>query len=76
MREPEGALRPLETWPTQPDFVEFWPAGTLASGRFRCTACGNAADVKFVVPRCLMCGERLWEREESSGYVEVAGLLG
>jgi len=53
------------------DYVEFWPAGTIASGRFRCTACGNAADVKFVVPRCLMCGERLWEREESSGYAAI-----
>jgi hypothetical protein len=75
MREPERALRPLESGPER-DYVEFWPSGTLASGRFHCTACGNVADVKFVVPRCLLCGERLWEREESSGYVEVAGPLG
>ena len=54
------------------DYVEFWPAGTMATGRFRCTGCGVAITVKVVVPRCLTCGERLWEREESSPYAEVA----
>jgi rRNA maturation endonuclease Nob1 len=43
----------------------------MATGRFRCTACGNAVTVKMVVPRCELCGERLWEREESSPYAEV-----
>jgi hypothetical protein len=71
MREPEQTLRPLGSGVTERDYVEFWPAGTMAKGRFRCTACGNAVDVKFVVPRCQLCQEGLWEREASSGYVEV-----
>jgi hypothetical protein len=62
MREQQQAVRP------QPEYVEFWPAGTIASGRFCCTACGNAVNVKHVLPRCLLCGEGLWEREESSPY--------
>ena len=53
------------------DYVEFWPAGTVARGRFRCTGCGAAVSVKVVVPRCLTCGERLWEREASSPYARV-----
>jgi hypothetical protein len=27
---------------TADDYVEFWPAGTLAKGCFRCVACGYA----------------------------------
>ena len=45
-------------------YVEFWPAGVIASGRFVCTACGNGVSVRQVLPRCLLCGERLWERVE------------
>jgi hypothetical protein len=44
------------------EFVEFWPAGTLAKGWFVCTACSNAVSVQYVLPRCFVCGERLWER--------------
>ena len=43
-------------------YVEFWPAGTIARGWFVCTACSNTVTVHHVVPRCLVCGERLWER--------------
>ena len=50
------------------EYVEFWPAGALASGRFCCTACGNAVNVRNSLPRCLMCGARLWERQETSAY--------
>ena len=64
MREPLQAVGAV----TDRDYVEFWPAGTVASGRFRCTACANSSEVKFVLPRCPSCGERLWEREESSAY--------
>jgi hypothetical protein len=71
MREPEQTLRPLESGATERDYVEFWPAGAMAKGRFRCTACGNGVDVKSVVPRCQLCGEGLWEREESSPYLKV-----
>jgi hypothetical protein len=42
--------------------VEFWPAGVATSGWFLCAACGNAVIVRQVLPRCMLCGERLWER--------------
>ena len=59
---------PARTWPAVDagDYVEFWPAGTTAKGRFRCTACGNEINARFVLPRCMLCGERLWERPEPS----------
>jgi hypothetical protein len=67
MRE-QDAARPRLGLVDEREYVEFWPAGTIASGRFCCTACGNAVNVKNFLPRCLMCGERLWERAESSAY--------
>jgi hypothetical protein len=67
MTEPRNALRTVAAVGER-DYVEFWPAGAVASGRFRCTACGNASHVKFVLPRCQSCGERLWERDESGAY--------
>jgi hypothetical protein len=45
-------------------YVEFWPAGVVARGRFVCTGCGSGVNVRQVLPRCLLCGERLWERVE------------
>jgi len=68
MREPERALRPVTAGAEERDYVEFWPAGAVATGRFRCTACGSATEVKYVVPACPQCSERLWEREASSPY--------
>jgi hypothetical protein len=50
------------------DYVEFWPAGTLAKGQFACTACGNRVTVHQVLPRCMVCGERLWERADWSPF--------
>jgi hypothetical protein len=59
----ESLARTDRISPAAPDeFVEFWPAGTRAKGRFRCTACGNAITVREVLPRCAVCNERLWER--------------
>ena len=49
------------------DYVEFWPAGVATSGWFLCTACGNTVIVRQVLPRCMLCGERLWERAQASG---------
>jgi hypothetical protein len=46
------------------EYVEFWPAGIATIGRFCCAACGNTVNVRMVLPRCMMCGERLWERAE------------
>jgi hypothetical protein len=71
MREPERTLYAVQSGSSARDYVEFWPAGTVAQGRFRCTACATSTEVKFVLPRCRQCGERLWEREESSPYAGV-----
>ena len=65
----QQTLRSVGSGVTEREYVEFWPAGTVAKGRFRCTACGTPTDVKFVLPRCASCDARLWEREESSPYV-------
>jgi hypothetical protein len=46
------------------EYVEFWPAGTFAKGQFCCAACGNRVSVHQVLPRCFVCGERLWERPD------------
>jgi hypothetical protein len=67
MREPQTGLRAVGTV-TEREYVEFWPAGAVAKGLFRCTACGGAIHVNYVVPACPQCGERLWEREDSSAY--------
>jgi hypothetical protein len=72
MREPENPLYAVESGGSARDYVDFWPAGAVAKGYFRCTACGASTNVKFVLPRCEECGERLWEREESSPYAGVS----
>lgn len=69
MREPQHLRVVVSTR----EFVEFWPAGAVAAGRFRCAACGDAMHVKYVVPACPTCGERLWEREDSSAYAGAGG---
>jgi hypothetical protein len=46
------------------DYVEFWPAGALAQGQFSCTACGNRVTAHQVLPRCMVCGEGVWERAD------------
>ncbi|HEX9380336.1 MAG TPA: hypothetical protein VF891_02475, partial [Gaiellaceae bacterium] len=62
MKEPEHAVQPQRGTATAREYVEFWPAGAMATGRFHCTACGNAVSVRRALPRCMLCGERLWER--------------
>ena len=54
----------------QDEYVEFWPSGTLAKGQFSCTACGNRVTVRQTLPRCMVCGERLWERADWSPFVQ------
>ena len=54
------------------EYVEFWPAGTHAKGCFRCAACGTAVTVLQVLPRCSVCGERLWERAAWSPFAQRA----
>ena len=60
----ESRVEMSPTGGVEEGFVEFWPAGTLATGRFVCTACGNVVSVRQVLPRCLICGDRLWERAD------------
>ena len=56
------ATKPAERVEDERDYVEFWPAGAATSGWFLCAACGNTVIVRRVLPRCMMCGDRLWER--------------
>ena len=60
--EPGAGVRPALRVLDERDYVEFWPAGVAASGWFLCVTCGNTVIVRQVLPRCMMCGERLWER--------------
>jgi hypothetical protein len=60
----EESLKVSSARATDEEYVEFWPAGTLANGQFSCAACGNRVTVQQALPRCMMCGERLWERAD------------
>ena len=67
MYEPENGIEPAVRAGDEWDYVEFWPAGIATSGWFLCAACGNAVIVRQVLPRCMLCGERLWERARPAG---------
>jgi hypothetical protein len=71
MHEPGDTSTPMRRGDDEGDYVEFWPAGVAASGRFSCAACGNVVNARMVLPRCLMCGERLWERVTPSFLTEL-----
>jgi hypothetical protein len=47
----ESQLRVSSASAGEDEYVEFWPAGTLAKGQFSCTACGNRVIVHQVLPR-------------------------
>jgi hypothetical protein len=64
----ESQLRVSSGTAAEDEYVQFWPAGALAKGQFSCTACGNRVTVRQVLPRCAVCGERLWERAEWSPF--------
>jgi hypothetical protein len=64
----ESQLKVLSAPPAEDEYVEFWPAGTLAKGPFCCTGCGNCVTVHQVLPSCRVCGERLWERADWSPF--------
>jgi predicted RNA-binding Zn-ribbon protein involved in translation (DUF1610 family) len=65
--EPGEATKPARRADHELRLVEFWPAGVSATGWFLCAACGNTVIVRQVLPRCMMCGERLWERAQVDG---------
>ena len=64
----ESQFRFSSATAAEDEFVEFWPAGTLVKGQFSCTACGNRVTVHQVLPRCMVCSERLWERVDWSPF--------
>ena len=67
----ESQLRISSATAADDECVEFWPAGALGKGQFSCTACGNRVTVHQVLPRCAVCGERLWERAEWSPFARA-----
>jgi len=67
MNKPRNTAAPVQPAAELGDYVEFWPAGTAAKGRFKCAVCGNEVNVRQVLPRCMLCGERLWERAGAVG---------
>lgn len=71
MHEPGDGPTPARRGDDEGDYVEFWPAGVAASGYFTCAACGNFVRVRIVLPRCMLCGERLWERSTPSFVSEL-----
>ena len=70
----ESQLRVSPASAGEDEYVEFWPAGTLAKGQFACTAYGNRVTVHQVLPRCMVCGERLWERADWSPFARSEAL--
>jgi hypothetical protein len=64
----ESELRVAVVVAGEDEYVEFWPAGTVAKGQFCCSGCGNRVIVHRVLPRCMVCGERLWERADWSPF--------
>jgi hypothetical protein len=64
----EPQLRVSAANPADDEYAEFWPAGTFTKGQFSCTACSNRVIVHQVLPRCKVCGERLWERADWSPF--------
>ena len=67
MYEPGVGNRSAVRADYEPGYVEFWPAGVATSGWFLCASCGNTVIVRRVLPRCMLCGERLWERAQGAG---------
>jgi hypothetical protein len=65
--EPGEGIKLAARADNEREYVEFWPAGIATSGWFLCAACGNTVIVRQVLPRCMLCGERLWERAQING---------
>jgi rubrerythrin len=43
-------------------FVEFFTAGSTATGEFQCAECGYGVVVSRALPTCPMCSGAAWER--------------
>jgi hypothetical protein len=53
---------PEASLPEFADAVEYFAAGSNATGEFRCADCGYGAVVQHILPSCPMCSGTVWER--------------
>lgn len=66
---PEHILaRAPQREPVHEHFVEFWRAGAITEGRFRCVECGHGLTVSDRLPACPTCHGRLWELVATSPF--------
>jgi rubredoxin len=49
--------------------VAFLAAGDPAVGEFRCSECGYGVSVSRTLPRCPMCGGRVWEAYSPNSWL-------
>jgi len=67
----QSLLRSPERVPVHEHFVEFWRAGAITAGRFRCVDCGYGVTVAHRLPTCPTCRGRLWEQLSTSPFGRV-----
>ena len=58
------------------EYVEFRAAGAHANGEFRCVACGYSVVTFWLLPRCPVCDEGLWEEDAWSPFTRMARATG
>jgi hypothetical protein len=58
-------VRSPQREPVHEHFVEFWRAGAITEGRFRCVECGHGLTVSDRLPAC---PGRLWEHVATSPF--------
>ena len=64
----QSHLRSPQREPVHEHFVEFWRAGAITEGRFRCVECGHGVTVADRLPACPTCHGRLWEQVATSPF--------
>jgi hypothetical protein len=62
------ALRALGEAHRADEYVEFWSAGSLATGLFSCVACGWTVVSTYQLTPCPRCDGTLWEDPETSPF--------
>jgi hypothetical protein len=53
-------------------YVDFWEAGTEATGEFHCAECGYGVTVQTRLPTCPMCAGHAWERSAWSSVSRLS----
>ena len=66
-----SALRSLGQAQRTDEYIEFWPAGALATGVFSCVACGRTVLSTYQLHPCPTCDGRLWEDPSSSPFAQA-----